>query len=179
MDPKYGALLGGRRDQAGLIPHGGIKGLVQKRSEVLAYGRGIAVMDIEKRQMSDVPPGAADEVALNANLPIPAGHRRNAVRRIFREMVKEELASGPLAPRMRRELVEFASTAGLDAYEARLTIRAVEFELGFATDLTVDPVDDEPISFLTPTTWFLLRFSLACVAGFMLAWLVARMRGII
>lgn len=136
-------------------------------------------MDIENRQMSDVPPSAADEVALNANLPIPAGHRRNAVRRIFREMVKEELTTGPLAKRTRRELVEFASTAGLDAYEARLTIRAVEYEMGMVTDLAVDPADDDAISFLTPTTWFLLRFSLACVAGFMLAWLVARMRGTI
>lgn len=134
-------------------------------------------MDIENNRLSDGAVAHSDNAAAESNLPIPAGHRRNAVRRIFREMVKEELASGPLAPRMRRELVEFASTAGLDAYEARLTIRAVEFELGYATDLSVDPADDESISFLTPTTWFLLRFSLACVAGFMLAWLVARMRG--
>lgn len=137
-------------------------------------------MDIENRPQSEA--GAISPE--NAETPdeplfLPGAHRRNAIRRIFREMVKEELASGPLRPQTRRELVEFASTAGLDLYEARLTVRAVEFELGMATDLSADPADLESISFLTPTTWFLLRFALAVVAGFLLAWFVARARGVL
>ena len=131
-------------------------------------------MDIENRPLSDASPGDA---AGGADLPLPGGHRRNAVRRIFREMVKEELATGPLAAWKRRELVEFASTAGLDAYEARLTIRAVEHELGMADNLTVDPRDEEAWSFLTPTTWFLLRFALAVMTGLILAWFIGRARG--
>jgi hypothetical protein len=134
-------------------------------------------MDLENRRLSEGNPIVADDASAGADLPLPGGHRRNAVRRIFREMVKEELATGPLADWKRRELVEFASTAGLDAYEARLTIRAVEFELGMAADLTVDPRDEEAWSFLTPTTWFLLRLTLAVVLGFILAWFVGRARG--
>ena len=136
-----------------------------------------ALMDTDGRPVTEANANPAPEDVAPDAIPLPGGHRRNAVRRIFREMVKEELASGPLPARTRRELVEFASTAGLDAYEARLTIRAVEFELGMATDLTVDPADLEKVSFLTPTTWFLLRFALAVMTGILLAWFFGRARG--
>lgn len=134
-------------------------------------------MDIENSRLSEDRPGAGENAASGSDLPHPGGHRRNAVRRIFREMIKEELAAGPLPARTRRELVEFASTAGLDVYEARVTIRAVEFELGMATDLSADPADLESVPFLSPVTWFLLRFLLAAASGVVLAWFVGRARG--
>ena len=134
-------------------------------------------MDMDSRPATESDAIPAPEAGGPDTLPIPGGHRRNAVRRIFREMIKEELSTGPLPARTRRELVEFASTAGLDVYEARITIRAVEFELGMATDLAADPADLESVSFLTPTTWFLLRFALAVMSGILLAWFVARARG--
>ena len=134
-------------------------------------------MEIEKSQSLEASSSLPESPATGADLPLPGGHRRNAVRRIFREMVKEELAAGPLPARTRRELVEFASTAGLDVYEARITIRAVEFELGMVTDLAADPADLEGVSFLTPTTWFLLRLALAIMTGILLAWFVGRARG--
>lgn len=49
-------------------------------------------------------------------------------RRAFREMLKTEIAEHPLTGRRRREFVRFAESLGIDAYEARMLIRAVEYE---------------------------------------------------
>jgi len=49
-------------------------------------------------------------------------------RRAFREMVKTEVGEHPLTGRRRREFVRFAESIGIEAYEARLLIRAVEYE---------------------------------------------------
>jgi len=135
-------------------------------------------MDMENRRLSEAGTlQAGDEgSADSAKLPLPASHRRNAVRRIFREMVREELTSGPLTPAKRRELVGFASSAGLDSYEARLIVRAVEYELGMAADLIVDPHEEGALSFLTPTTWFLVRLASAAALGLILAWFMASVR---
>jgi len=136
-------------------------------------------MDMKNRRLSEanlVSPAQEADAGDPAMLPLPGGHRRGAVRRIFREMVKEELASGPLSKSTRRELVSFASTAGLDAYEARLTIRAVEYELGMVEDLIVDPQDEGGLSLLTPTTWFLIRLAAAVALGFIMAWFMASVR---
>jgi len=136
-------------------------------------------MDLENRRLSEAAAITSGEDAVDpAHLPLPGGHRRNAVRRIFREMVREELSStGPLSAAKRRELVEFAATAGLDPYEARLTVRAVEYEMGMAVDLTVDPHEEGALSLLTPTTWFLVRLAAAVALGFILAWFMSRVQG--
>lgn len=54
--------------------------------------------------------------------------RRAANRRIFREMVKGEINDGRLTHRRRRELIQFAAGLEIDDYEARLLLRAVEYE---------------------------------------------------
>lgn len=54
--------------------------------------------------------------------------RRGAHRRLFREMVKGELESGPLTWLRRRALVKFAERLDIDCFEAQLLIRGVEYE---------------------------------------------------
>lgn len=51
-------------------------------------------------------------------------------RRIFHEMVRGELEDRPLTWPRRRALAQFAQSLGMDAAEARLIIRAVEFDQG-------------------------------------------------
>ena len=128
--------------------------------------------------LSAAPPIDPSAAPTDDVLPIPAGHRRNAVRRIFRDMIKGELESGPLSKGKRRELVDFAVTAGLTSHEARLTVRAVEFEMGMAGDLAFDPLEDEmEFAWLTPKVWFLVRLLSAGVLGWVIAQFIHRMRG--
>ena len=61
--------------------------------------------------------------------PGGAGDRVNP-RRIFREMVKGEIEDRPLGLRQRRSLVRFGRRLGIDSFEARLIVRAVEYECG-------------------------------------------------
>lgn len=136
--------------------------------------------DAPTAPLLSAPPPIQDPTAPTDGsvLPIPAGHRRNAVRRIFRDMVKGELESGPLSKGKRRELVEFAVTAGLTSHEARLTVRAVEFELGMAADLAFDPLEDEKeFGWLTPKVWFAVRLLSAGVLGWVIAQVIHRMKG--
>ena len=57
-------------------------------------------------------------------------HQHALYRRIFREMVIAETEKGALSGAKRRELVQFAGRMHLSPNEARLLIRAVEFERG-------------------------------------------------
>jgi hypothetical protein len=51
-------------------------------------------------------------------------------RRLFREMVKEQIADCPMTKAKRRAFVRFAEKLHIDTFEARLIIRAVEYECG-------------------------------------------------
>jgi hypothetical protein len=77
--------------------------------------------------------------ALQAVEPSPPDALPISYRRLFREMVKGELEAGPLSASRRRELVRFAGRLKLRKPDARLLIRAVEYECGLATleDLAV------------------------------------------
>ncbi|MBK8269438.1 MAG: hypothetical protein IPK83_14485 [Planctomycetes bacterium] len=58
--------------------------------------------------------------------------QRNLNRGVFREMIKTELETKPLGWLRRRTLVKFATRLGIDEFEARLILRAVEYECGKA-----------------------------------------------
>ena len=59
-------------------------------------------------------------------------------KQMFREMIKMQIDDGPLPWSRRRELVRFASRLGIDAFEAKLIIRAVEYECGVAAPAALD-----------------------------------------
>ncbi len=66
------------------------------------------------------------------DLPLTFGGRHRTYRRLFREMIKFELRDRPLGWLQGRALIRFARRLGLDDLEARLLIRAVEYESGHA-----------------------------------------------
>lgn len=61
------------------------------------------------------------------------GLKKSAHRRLFREMIRGELEIGPLSAGRRRSLIRFAKRLGILADEARLIVRAVEYEAGHLT----------------------------------------------
>ncbi len=62
-------------------------------------------------------------------------------RRLFREMVRGEVDDGPLSWLRRRTLVRFAVRLGMDSFEARLIIRAVEYECGVVKPASMADVE--------------------------------------
>jgi hypothetical protein len=100
---------------------------------------------------------------------------RAANRRAFREMLKTEIVEHPLTGRRRREFLRFAESLGIDNYEARMLIRAVEYECcvggsgagagSRSATWTLGPPADEESS-----SWFGLAIALvtALVIGAML-----------
>lgn len=77
------------------------------------------------------PFDAADDASL-----VEGRITRNLNRRLFREMIKTDLEDQPLNWLRRRTFVRFAHRLGIDAFEARLIIRAVEYESGHASPPT-------------------------------------------
>lgn len=73
------------------------------------------------------PLDAADDASL-----VEGRITRNLNRRLFREMIKTDLEDQPLNWLRRRTFVRFAHRLGIDPFEARLIIRAVEYESGHA-----------------------------------------------
>lgn len=71
--------------------------------------------------------------------------RRTMNRTLFREMTRTELENGPLGWLRRRTLVRFGIRLGIDPFEARLIVRAVEYECGHAPKAAMDECDS-PIS---------------------------------
>ncbi|MFH1417747.1 MAG: hypothetical protein ABII12_05600 [Planctomycetota bacterium] len=67
--------------------------------------------------------------------------RRAAHRRIFRDMIKIEVEDRPLRWLRRRELILFAQSLGIDAFEARLLIRAIEYECGHVVPAAMADVE--------------------------------------
>lgn len=62
-------------------------------------------------------------------------------RRLFREMVKGEIEHRPLSWSRRRALARFAEPMGIDLFEARLIIRAIEYECGHVAPAAMADVD--------------------------------------
>ncbi|HPF40511.1 MAG TPA: hypothetical protein P5081_09900 [Phycisphaerae bacterium] len=72
-----------------------------------------------------------------ADTPSPRLDRATS-RRLFREMTKMQIEDGPLPWARRRDLVRFARRLGIDTFEAKLIIRAVEYECGLAAPAALD-----------------------------------------
>ncbi len=66
---------------------------------------------------------------------------RAGTRRVFREMIKAEAEDRPLSLLRRRALVHFARHLKIDPFEARLMIRAVEYECGHAPPAAMEDID--------------------------------------
>jgi hypothetical protein len=95
-----------------------------------------------------------------------------ANRRLFREMVKGEIEDRPLSWSRRRSLIRFARRLEIDSFEARLLIRAVEYECGHVTPAAMDEVrtSTNPGYLVPPGTY---ETSLRLVAGILIGSLLA------
>jgi len=79
--------------------------------------------------MGDIPPDVFGAF-LEQQRASQAREARMTARRVLAEMVRQEVADRRLTWRRRRALVRFAERLGLDAFEARLLVRAAEFGVG-------------------------------------------------
>jgi len=77
----------------------------------------------------ELPPEAF-ESGLDHHLAPEVRRARAMHRRLFREMVKEQIADCPITNAKRRAFVRFAEKLHIETFEARLIIRAVEYECG-------------------------------------------------
>lgn len=102
---------------------------------------------------------------------------RTIARQLFREMITMQIDAGPLPGTRRRELVRFARRLGIDTFEAKLIIRAVEYECGVAAPAAMDDretpadkrlvtADDESLGAFAPS----LLVPVATLIAIMLAW---------
>ncbi len=96
---------------------------------------------------------------------------RAANRRYFREMVKGEIEDRPLSWSRRRALLGFAARLKIDMFEARLLIRAVEYECGHVRPAAMDDVErlTDP-GYLVPSGSY--EASLRLVVGLLIGALV-------
>ncbi len=87
--------------------------------------------------------------------PVAAGDPPSP-RRVFREMIRLEASDRPLTWLERRALARFAEQLGIDGFEARLLIRAVEYECGHVPPAAMADVDT-PVELgyaIEPEPWF-------------------------
>lgn len=84
-----------------------------------------------EQRSPDSPPSRRP--ASSAARQVQAAHRR-----IFREMVKHRIQDRPLSRRRRHELIRFARRLDMDEFEARLLVRAVEYECGHVMPAAMD-----------------------------------------
>ncbi len=88
----------------------------------------------------DLPPEAF-ESGLDQRLTPAQSAARAFRRRAFREMVKRQIEDRPLGWMQRRALLRFAARIPLDDFEARLIIRAVEYESGHVAPAAMADVE--------------------------------------
>jgi hypothetical protein len=92
------------------------------------------------------------ESALDRHLPPREQKVRAMSRRIFREMVKDEICDRPLGWRRRRQYLAYAAKLNIDPFEARLLIRGVEYECGHVKPAAMDnPRSDIEAEYLSTT----------------------------
>lgn len=127
--------------------------------------------------------GVSDPIESDLDRDLPEGQRRRRAvhRRIFREMIRQEAESAPVSRKARRQLTRFALRLNIDAFEARLLIRAVEYELGHVPPAKMADIDtpadlDYVVEPEPWTAWyrFLLGFLLAFAAVGLGLWLAGR-----
>ncbi len=127
--------------------------------------------------------GASDPFDSELDQHLPEEQRRRCAlhRRIFREMIRLEAESAPLTRKGGRELVGFAKRLDIDVFEARLMIRAVEYECGHVPRAKMADIDtpanlDYVVEPEPWTAWFrfLLGFLLAFGAAAAGIWLAGR-----
>ncbi len=121
----------------------------------------------EARQPSSAAPETAAE--RHDDPAGPTGDARADCRRVFREMVRLETQDRPLSWVRRNRLVRFAEGLGIDGFEARLVVRAVEYDCGHVPPAAMadcaTPADMQyAASPGTWTTWVRLLLAVA-VAG--------------
>ena len=67
---------------------------------------------------------------------------RNERRAIFKQMVSQELRSGPLAYARRRRLIRYAKMLQIEPFDANLAIAEAQYEAGHLTEPTFDAAVD-------------------------------------
>lgn len=97
-------------------------------------------------------------------------------RRLFREMIKLQIDDAPTTWRDRRRLVRFARRLGIDAFEAKLLIRATEYELGLVEPAALDArqtaAETRYIARDNATSRASLLLPVGVIAGLLIAWLL-------
>ncbi|MCG8405996.1 MAG: hypothetical protein MI923_12440 [Phycisphaerales bacterium] len=130
--------------------------------------------------MEEERPHEVFESGLDHRLP-PAERRTKAAhRRIFRQMVKQEIENRPLNWLRRRALIRFAEKKlRMDAFEARLIIRGVEYECGHVAPAAManveSPVATEYLPKKEHEQYWLTRalvFPVALVVICLILWLL-------
>ena len=71
---------------------------------------------------------------------------RSFSKQLFREMAKTEMEDAPLNWRQRKRFVAFATRLGIDEFEAKLILRAVEYECGHAELAALDERQEQAAS---------------------------------
>lgn len=88
----------------------------------------------ESKGAARAAPGAfADAAPSFLAARTTADELRAAHRRLFREMIREELKAGRPTYWRRRAMVRFARSLGIGSVEAKLLIRGVEYEIQLST----------------------------------------------
>lgn len=70
------------------------------------------------------------ESELDRGLSVEQRRQRAAIRGAYREMIRMELQDAPISWWRRRSLLGYGTSIGMDPFEARLLLRAVEYECG-------------------------------------------------
>lgn len=90
-------------------------------------------------------------------------------RRVFREMVRLETQDRPLSWVRRNRLVRFAEELGIDGFEARLVVRAVEYDCGHVPPAAMadvgTPADMQYAADAGPWTHWVRLLLVVAVAG--------------
>ena len=81
----------------------------------------------------DIPPEVF-QAYLDQQRAAEARQARMTARQVLAEMVRQEVTERTLTSRRRNALIRYATKLGLDAYEARLLVRAAEFGFGDKSD---------------------------------------------
>ncbi len=81
------------------------------------------------------------ESELDRGLSAKQRRQRAAIRGAYREMIRIELQDAPISWWRRRTLLSYAAGIGMDPFEARLLLRAVEYECGHTPPAAMADVD--------------------------------------
>ena len=123
----------------------------------------------------NIPPDVFN-VFLEQQRAAEARKARMIARQVLAEMVRQEVAVKPLSWRRRRALIRFAERKGLDAFEARMLVRAAEAGVGIEPGEAEASIAREYLSELDegsrPWRSVLIVLTISLVNSLILMWII-------